>query len=198
MLEKLRTLNGDGLMTHNNNLTELRRLNTSIVIVEPHADDAFLSTHGHIVKWMRKGHSIHIVTLHMSDNPVRLVEAKAYADKVVAAWTGHDVGDGKPTVALPTGQLILPLGIRHPDHVLARQTLETPAAWFYLDMPYAIVQRDGDLVNDLLRGMEIVSLLKPHANKWRNLKIFKSQSSYFSMRGRDEQRKASFELIVKR
>jgi hypothetical protein len=77
--------------------------------------------------------------------------------------------------------------------------LETAAAWFYLDMPYALVQQDGELVNDLLRGTEIVSFLKPHGNKWRNFTIFKSQASYFSMYGRDEQlKKASFEMIVKR
>ena len=68
------------------------------VVVEPHADDAFLSTHGHILSWVKQGHTVHIVTLHMSDNPVRLTEAKAYADKVGAAWTEHNIGDGVPSV----------------------------------------------------------------------------------------------------
>jgi len=168
------------------------------VVVEPHADDAFLSTHGHILSWVKQGHTVHIVTLHMSDNPVRLTEAKAYADKVGAAWTEHNIGDGVPSVVLPAGQVILPLGIRHPDHVLARQTLETPDAWYYLDMPYALVQRDAELVNDLIRGTEIVSFMKPHGNKWRNLPIFKSQAGYFYWNGRNQQLKnASFEMIVK-
>jgi hypothetical protein len=79
-----------------------------------------------------------------------------------------------------------------------RQALEAPSAWYYLDMPYAIVQRDGELVNELLRGMRVISFLKPHGKKWLNLAIFESQSSYFSMRGRREQFHASFEMIVEK
>jgi hypothetical protein len=61
------------------------------------------------------------------------------------------------------------------------------------------VQSKSDLINNLLRGMEIVSFMKPHARKWRHLGIFESQSSYFSHFGRAETFKpAAFEMIVKK
>lgn len=162
---------------------------SDFIIVEPHTDDAFLSTHGHILRWIKQGHAVTIVTMPAESRRMR--EAEAYARKVGADWLPYGG-------ILPAGQLILPLGIRHPDHVSTRQTLETPDAWFYLDMPYALVQRDAELVNDLLRGTEIVSFMKPHGNKFRCLPIFKSQSSYFGFHGRDEQMKSSFEMIVRR
>jgi hypothetical protein len=77
----------------------------NFVIVEPHSDDAFLSLHAHILKWVGEGSSVHIVTLE--DNPRRSIEAAAYAKKAGATWS-------RQTSA---GQLILPLGIKHPDHV---------------------------------------------------------------------------------
>lgn len=68
------------------------------VIVEPHADDAFLSAHGHILSWIKQGHAVHIVTLHMSDNPVRLVEAKALFNE---ASPGHSDGSVSGTRRFP-------------------------------------------------------------------------------------------------
>jgi len=169
-----------------------QRTDTNLVIVEPHADDAFLSLHDHILEWVREGNHVCIVT--PSSEPRRMREAEAYARKVGADWMEFKSGD-----ILPTGQLVLPLGIKHPDHTRVRRTFDAPAAWFYLDMPYALVQRDGDLVASAMRGLEVVSFLKPHGRKWQDLKIFESQSSYFSMYHRDEQLKnAAFELILRR
>jgi LmbE family N-acetylglucosaminyl deacetylase len=56
----------------------------NIICVEPHADDAFLSAHGHILQWVKQGHSVTIVT--MSGKPRRMAEAKRYADNVGAQW----------------------------------------------------------------------------------------------------------------
>ena len=157
-----------------------------ITVIEPHADDAFLSAHGHIQQWLKQGHDVRIMTVERDAR--RLAEGERYAEKVGAKY-----------VTDPVGQLVLPLGINHRDHVAARRQFETAESWFYLDMHYALVQRNAELVTRLMQGMEIVSFMKPHARKWTLRTIFESQSSYFSFRGRGEQlKKSSFELIMRK
>lgn len=56
-----------------------------IVVVEPHADDAYLSLHSHLHYWTRtKGIPLLIVTL-CGANPKRVAEARQYAERHGAA-----------------------------------------------------------------------------------------------------------------
>jgi hypothetical protein len=175
---------------------------SAITIIEPHADDAFLSLHGHIQSWIKQGHVVTIRTIH--GDARRMDEAQRYADAVGCEWESHvDYLADTPrmrTAVLPHAQfdtLVLPLGLKHPDHIDARLHLDTGGSWYYVDMPYALVQRDNAEVNEQLSGMEVISFMKPHARKWRHLSIFESQKRYFSHFHRaDAFKPAAFEMVV--
>jgi hypothetical protein len=157
-----------------------------ITVIEPHADDAFLSCHGHILKWIAQCISVNIVTLERDAR--RDAEAQEYAATVRATW-------GEPA----EGQLVIPVGITHPDHIAARKQFNAPGVWLYFDMPYALVLRDNPAVNKLIDGLIVVSFMRTHANKWKNVEIFKSQKSYFSQYQRLKKQiiPSSFEMIFK-
>jgi len=166
----------------------------AITIIEPHADDAFLSLHGHIKEWIKDGVDVCIVTL--SGDTRRLQEAERYALTQGCEWT-----DDRNRQARCAGEtrVIVPLGIKHPDHIDARLRFGKGDCWFYVDQPYALCQRDRCEVTTKLKGMEIVSFMKPHARKWRHLTIFESQKSYFSHFHRaDAFKPAAFEMVVRK
>lgn len=164
-------------------------------VIEPHADDAFLSMGGHIEEWVKKGEAVTIVTVY-SATPKRGAEAKAYADAVGAAWIGCgavEAGsmDGLPaTFELPSFNdafdIFVPLGIRHEEHKLVRAIAEgtigsriIPTLSYYLDQPYALQPSNSAEVSKVVAGMIVGSYLKPTARKYRHIPIFKTQSKFF-------------------
>jgi hypothetical protein len=168
---------------------------SSILVVEPHADDAFLSTGQHIEDWVKRGIRVVIVTV-FSATRKRADDAVAYAKAVGAEWHGLGFIEGEPLPSDEVGadfpdllpgtdvgkgwQVILPLGITHPEHVAVREWLEDCFnVQYYLDQPYAIIQKNGELVTDLLAGREVVSYRKPGIRKYRHIPLFKDQAKFY-------------------
>lgn len=165
------------------------------VVVEPHADDAFLSLGAHIEHWVKaSGHFVTIVTMRGfmdNDHPKRHEDARNYAAAVGAEWVERGLNE-----KMPPGQLILPLAFRHPDHETVRLHLERKDSWYYVDQPYAIVQKNGDELNRKLEGRRIISYKKPHARKYRHIPLFKHQAKFFHYNPAEKLRE-TFEMIVK-
>jgi hypothetical protein len=182
-----------------------------ITIVEPHADDAFLSLGGHIEAW--RGHlDVRIVTVY-SGTRRRARDAEAYAHAVGAQWLGLGAIEkqGKGAAALRAaakllsdgGIVIVPLGIRHPEHKEVRDAAEALLAadeslfcpQYYLDQPYAATQSNGLEVNQRLARASVVSYLRPRAKKYRHIKLFKDQAKFFHFNPA-EKLQYNIELIV--
>lgn len=171
-----------------------------IVVVEPHADDAFLSLGGHLLRWRADEVPTAIVTVYGDDR--RLDEARRYAASVgadhiaigrteqgggragdeverlprceITATLGERYGDDLAARC----QVIYPAGIGHPEH-RAVAALATPRDWRYVEVPYSITT---DLAGDTTRAIterRIVSWLRPNARKYAASSIFASQSQFF-------------------
>ena len=170
-----------------------------IFIMEPHADDAFLSLGGHIEEWVRTGSDVWILTV-FSGTRKRGREAEAYAQAVGAKWMGAGCVEGQPLLPgvlnamggdlepgsqylLPGVLYLLPLGIAHPEHVGVREMVESLVLRnriaYYLDQPYALTQKNGPRITELLLGKQVVSYRKPGIRKYRHVPIFKDQAKFY-------------------
>lgn len=170
-----------------------------IYVVEPHADDAFLSLGFHIETWTYKlRKQVTIVTVY-SGTRKRGAEAEAYARSVGARWVGlgfTEAGLGAkdinakprplPTnvftranlVQSPSDFWIGPLSIRHPEHFEVRRRMPSDAL-YYLDMPYAYTPKNAPLVTKALAEHVVVSWMRPPKRKWTGVSFFKDQSKFF-------------------
>lgn len=184
-------------------------LPSRLVVVEPHADDAWLSLGGHIAEWRRLGKAVHIVTVYGDER--RWAEAAAYADRVGASWAcaglpegGHGLRAGDWTPQRPTlGDLDLdggdgvcwPLGLRHPEH-RAVASLAPDGAWRYVELPYALTTANAAEATLMLTGRYVESWFRPNfAAKNAVAGIFRSQALFW-YRNRDRLRHAP-EVIVR-
>ncbi len=160
-----------------------------IIVVEPHADDAFLSVGAHIAEWQQAGSDVWIWTV-FSGTRKRARDAESYAKAMKVKWWGSGCVEGQPvegphvTDALlsPEAQFIVPLGITHPEHLSVRKYVEENAPgpiFYYLDQPYAITQKNGPLITTLLEGMRVVSYRKPGIRKYRHIPLFKDQAKFY-------------------
>lgn len=159
-----------------------------IVVVEPHADDAFLSLGGHIAAWVADGRQVTILTVY-SGTRNRADDAEAYADAVGAAWRGLGVVESDPgldsgaevpeppRVRRPAAWVVAPLGLQHPEHRAVRDA--TVADAWYVEIPYAYKTKLAGEVTGALDGRSVVSWLRPHGRKWRHAKLFKDQARFF-------------------
>lgn len=184
-------------------LTELAGQPPQVVVVEPHADDAYLSLHGHLVAWRDSGVRVRIVTVYGEADPYgpRWAEAAAYARSVGAEWHGvgltesgrgiaDDTWHPQPLAGIvlhqamhPTGWghaiELLPLGLRHPEH-LAVAGLAHPDAWRYLEQPYGAKAKNTTEVATQLMERRVVSWVRPaNAAKAKAGEVFKSQRRFF-------------------
>jgi LmbE family N-acetylglucosaminyl deacetylase len=173
--------------------------NLSIVVVEPHPDDAFLSM-GHMLETQFKEWDKTIVTVYCDRTRTR--EALAYATAIGAKCVTLGLEESKmlsvEEVIEPVEELKLlmmemvakggnwdllafPLGLQHPDHKRVARTAEKdfPLALRYLDTPYQAKQKLGVELNSLINGMTVRSINYPHARKWRHVPVFKSQAKFF-------------------
>ncbi|MBB76574.1 MAG: hypothetical protein CMJ75_18875 [Planctomycetaceae bacterium] len=154
-----------------------------IVVVEPHADDAILSMGGHIERWVKDGDPVTILTVY--GNPKRDAEAKAYAEAVGASHIALGLAEGTPLeehagefVFPEDTVLIFPIGIQHPDHIEVA-SLADEDDWRYLDQPYGSKVGNAEEVIEKTTGLAVHSLFRPHARKYRHVKLFKTQSKFF-------------------
>lgn len=161
-------------------------------IVEPHADDAFMALHGHIVgPW--KDFPKTIITV--CSDELREVEAYSYAKSVFCHHISLGLEDGfwtKPETnriplvenwCLPSvdssDQWIFPLGLRHPDHIQVSERAPV-GAWFYLD-PYYVQGETNEELNTKLLGLLTVSALWSPESKRHYLSRFPSQAIRFML-----------------
>lgn len=167
-----------------------------IVVVEPHPDDAFLSLGWHLEKiWQGEERTI----LTVFSNGRRAAEASQYAsaigaghlclglpetplDNLGAPYERRPVpGLAKAVFGLKPDLLAIPLGLQHPDHKNVRAALDLrkqPMA-YYFDTPYMGKKKLADELLSKARGMRILSIVYPSARKWKHIKVFKSQGSFF-------------------
>lgn len=169
-----------------------------VVVIEPHADDAYLSLGAHIEQWVQVGRTVLIVTIFGDTR--RSAEAEAYA-----VWVGaKGVQLGLPSAKVgitqdhPTllvhpaqirdavqravyerGQLLLPLGLRHPEHQVVAQALAGPFVGYYMEIPYCLTQKDQPALSVLLAGRAVWSVVHPGRGKAQHVHFFRSQSKFF-------------------
>lgn len=165
------------------------------LVIEPHADDAFLSLGEHLAAGAF-GKEVGIVTA-IPESERRADEARSYAATVGAFWTSLDLSPGASAEAIvsagrrvlrggprPT-RIIAPLGIEHPEHEAVAEGARQLAMslrvvlWQYVDVPYCKKLKNVGQLNSLLRRRVIVSMLYPSANKVRKAAVFKSQAKFF-------------------
>lgn len=164
-----------------------------IYVVEPHADDAYLSLGGAIVDLVKAGRHVIIVTV-FSGTRKRAADAERYAAAVGAGYLGLGLVEAhySITVEIETpgldvvradlprdGTMIFPLGIRHPEHRAVARLAE-PGDYAYLDTPYQLRRRNAAEVASLLDGRTIVHYARPDwRRKYRHHALFKDQSMFF-------------------
>ena len=161
-----------------------------IWVVEPHADDAFLSVHTHIKEWIRVGERVGILTVYST--PARDAEGAAYAKLVGAQYLSLTVTEqshlGLPPASIPLfstwpipnddNTFVFPLGLQHPDHIQTRSQAPD-GSWFYLDLPGQAKLKIGEQLLRKVRGRRIVSIRYASKRKWVAAKLFKTQSKFF-------------------
>lgn len=189
------------------------------LVVEPHADDAFLSLGGHIEKWIKGGDEVTIATIY-SGTRKRSRDALSYAEAVGAFWVGMEAVEGKTKLEDPIAcsnackalrcmllsstvepdVILLPVGIAHPEHVFVRNCME--GGWFdgqfhyYFDQPYSMVSTNREELLAKVRGARIESYLKPHLRKYRHIPLFRDQAKFFHFNPAESLVK-TFEMTVR-
>ncbi len=164
------------------------------LVIEPHADDAFLSLGGHIEGWKKRGDGVTILTV-FGGTRKRAADAQAYAAAVDAFafqmpfvedkrdsltdCENKDLHDMIDMLADKDTLTLLPLGIKHPEHLLISRLHTGFDTLHYLDQPYAQTQSNTAEVNDAIGAMLVRSFLQPHARKYRHIPLFKDQSKFF-------------------
>ncbi len=169
-----------------------------LVVIEPHADDAFLCMGQHIEERKAANKQTTIWTIY-SGTRKRAADAEAYAKAVGANWVGSGLVEGQPIDDVLTTSLMatlgaflmdrgtyfaLPLGITHPEHISVRAFFERVLAsevlpMLYLDQPYATTQKNGPRVTELLHGKRVVSFRRPGVRKYRHIPLFKDQAKFY-------------------
>jgi LmbE family N-acetylglucosaminyl deacetylase len=169
----------------------------SICVIEPHADDAFLSLGWSIRKWAKEGKQVEVVTVYSAD-PGRAREAKRWATWAGAAWRGLGFegcpADGLalaveavpplPTPLLPDDLMtpawcrIWPLGLPHLEHE-AVAAAAPDRDLHYVDTPYQLDLFGQRAVRRALIGRTIAWWQQPPRKKWDGRRFFRSQAVLF-------------------
>lgn len=183
-----------------------------MLIVEPHADDAFLSMGGLIERFRDK---IHFIMTVYSGTRKRGEDAKRYADAVGVPWIGLGFEESggfmdKPAALVDEAKvaeqiagyfdpIVLPLGIgQHPEHLYIRELFEKSGnkKFYYVDQPYASKLKWQDDL--LLRTInkKVIWCMRPGARKFRHIPLFKDQAKFFYFNNETELYEKTFELVV--
>lgn len=170
-------------------------IDQKIWVIEPHADDAFLSLDWHIRKWA-EARKVEIVTVFGSEK--RAKEAAQYAEHAGAShrWLGYEeqgAMDGEVDVSIAWPEFLCddivigPLGLRHDEHYAVRDQLDARLFstlqnyLLYVDQPYAMQLKNQDELRVKSMGMSVNGIYKPGAKKFKKgvVDIFKTQSRFF-------------------
>jgi hypothetical protein len=157
------------------------------IIIEPHADDAFLSLGGHIEKW-NKQETTKIITV-FSGTRKRAIDASLYSKEVGSLWSGLGLDETKDSFDLELlkkligeeDDLFIPLALTHPQHTEVRDKIESvyQNVFYYLDQPYALIQKNSNLISEKIKGLYCYSFYKPNSKKYRHIPLFKDQQKFF-------------------
>lgn len=170
-----------------------------LVVVEPHADDAFLSVGSTLERLRRDGVAIDLVTVF--GNSRRNREAAAYAAAIGAdhyalgyAESGCGLTGPEPSSfpVTPAGlrfdvkriagsaTTLWPLGLRHPEHRLVAEAARLESLPIrYVETPYQLVRRNAELLAELAAGLDRLQDDEKDPAVWRHAPLFKSQSMFF-------------------
>jgi hypothetical protein len=139
-------------------------------IVEPHVDDAYLSLHAHITRWVAGGDEVVIASV-FSGTRSRINDAKAYTAEVGAKHVAYGFDENrsktepfeKPfTFLSPNGRpradylLYVPAGTEHPVHVATRRWISPD--FIYFDIPYIYKDRNRRELHALSSNTKISSI----------------------------------------
>lgn len=157
------------------------------IIIEPHADDAFLSLGGHIELW-NKSEVTKIITV-FSGTRKRSNDAINYSKQVGCLWEGLGLDETKDSFKIEsikeliskTDDLFIPLALTHPQHTEVRENIEKEYfnLFYYLDQPYALTQKNSNLITEKIKGLYCYSFYKPNSKKYRHISLFKDQQKFF-------------------
>jgi len=172
---------------------------SKILAIEPHADDLFISVGWTLDAMIKAGHEV--TTLTVFGDERRQKEAQEYARLLGAEHRALQLPesgsmDGEvdkralhdAIVALDSSfsqifdQVWCPLGIYHEEHKAVRRAVDTlfKNPIYYLDMPYAVKEKNRIEANEAIRKRHVISLIAPTPRKWKGAElIFKSQSAFF-------------------
>jgi hypothetical protein len=170
----------------------------TIFVIEPHADDAFLSLGWSIRMWVRAGRRVEIVTVYSADEK-RAAETKRWAATVGAGWRGLGLtecgsvrleqSDGTearlPSPVVPKDILdrsdvcrIWPVGLRHVEHI-ATAGAAVEGDLHYIDTPYQCNLLEQRAARAALVGRVIAWWNSPPKQKWDASRFFESQRALF-------------------
>ena len=168
----------------------------SIYVVEPHADDAYLSLGAFI---QANAERVTIVTV-FSGTRKRGADAAAYARAVGAKWVGLGLVEGDtgiggdaliPSIPLTRedlpqdGVVIFPLGIQHPEHK-AVAALAVDGDMFYVENPYQLRQKNQGELRALTEGRVLTYMNRPDGRaKYKFHDLFKDQGLFMYRNGPD-------------
>jgi hypothetical protein len=170
----------------------------TIWVIEPHADDAFLSLGWSIRQWREEGRQVGVVTVYTSDDS-RVKETQQWAEAIGVEWHGlghnqpasnwFDPADTPPPLPVPllpdammspAACRIWPLGLRHPEHIVVADAAPASDS-YYLDTPYQFLSFNQGRVREALVGRTIEWWLLPPRDKWMDdSRFFTSQKELFS------------------
>lgn len=175
-------------------------------IVEPHADDAYLS----LGDFIQRNHPYVTILTVFSGTRKRALDARRYAESVGAKWEGlgyveSDVGLSSDVTLEPPlkrdqlpsdGTLLLPLGIQHPEH-RAIASLRREGDLSYLDTPYQLRYRNQTEAYRLLFGRTVLYWRRPDwRRKFLYHGLFRDQSM-FMHRNAPKDLSGAPEIVVK-
>lgn len=165
-------------------------MSNTVLVVEPHPDDAFLSL-GEALAELFADRDRVILSVFADER--RSAEGRAYADAIGARYESMGIPESKmdsggPILRVPglrerveavgAETVIFPLGLQHPDHLRVALS-RPPGALRYLDSPYFAKRKLRKDVEEKTRGLEVRSLILPSKRKARFVPIFKSQTKFF-------------------
>ncbi len=160
-------------------------------IIEPHADDAFLSLHAHITAWVAEKIPVSLVTVY--GDHVRNSEAAQYAERIGAGHIALQIQERTILKMAPISiapladwpisvgvddRFIFPLGLAHPEHLETRKHAPN-GGWLYVDIPYQARLSVAEELQSKLIGRRLISVRYPTRAKQEFIGVFGSQTSFF-------------------
>jgi hypothetical protein len=162
------------------------------VVVETHADDAYLSLGSFLRDWAGEG-PLMLVTV-CSGTRDRAKDAARFADEIGADWFGlglvDQVNNGDGVAEFPPGvaedlaklagsgvTMLGPLGLGHPEHRATAAALP-PGSLRYLDQPVAGKRKSRREVEDALRGRTVEALRIAGVRDFACHDLFRDQARF--------------------